>query len=78
MRPGEKAAEGIHSQVRKCLKGRLCGGGAACPGGLGEAARIGSCALPPSLPPSSLSSGSSSWLSEVLVKRPTPGLRRPL
>lgn len=47
MRPGEEAAEDVHSQVRKCLNGRLCGGGAACPGGLGEAARIGSCALPP-------------------------------
>lgn len=73
--------EGVHSQVRKCLKGRLCGGGAACPGGLGEAAGVGSCALPPSLPPH-LPQASLPWLAEVLVRRPTPppapSLRRPL
>jgi hypothetical protein len=63
--------EGVHSQVRKCLKGRLCGGGAACPGGLGEAAGVGSCALPPSLPPH-LPQASLPWLAEVLVRRPTP------
>lgn len=68
MRPVEEAAEGVQSQVRKCLKGRLCGGGSRLPWGLGEA-------LSPHLPRTQALLPQTPG---VLVKRPTLGFRRPL